>query len=68
MRTVLPDPLYSTMWSHMLQFFALRLKGAGDETASGLQAASGLFYILANHVDVLVRTLSKFILLGTHVI
>ena len=33
-----------------------RLKGAGDDTATALQSSSGLFFILCNHLDVLVRT------------
>lgn len=36
-----------------------RLKGAGDDAASGLQSAGGLFYILANHVDVLGSSLNE---------
>lgn len=37
-----------------------RLKGLSDDAALGLQAAGGLHHVIANHEQVLVRTLSGF--------
>ncbi|KZW03953.1 hypothetical protein EXIGLDRAFT_9362 [Exidia glandulosa HHB12029] len=36
-----------------------RLKGAGDESAGALQSSSGLFYVIANHVDVLGSSIQE---------
>lgn len=36
-------------------FPSRRLKGASDECATGLQAAAGLYHVVANHEHVLVR-------------
>lgn len=38
-----------------------RLKGVSDESALGFQAAGGLHHLIANHEQVLVRHLWRFL-------